>query len=59
MLAFLSSCGVTNSVCPPIVPYTNEYEWKLADAIERVGDGIIAETLSDYYQLRGRLELCQ
>lgn len=59
-LPLLAGCAtVTASSCPTLVPYTQEFQNRLADAIERGVAVEISDVLRDYAGLRDQVRACQ
>lgn len=59
---WLTSCATVGSeivVCPPITEYTEAFQMRAADEIERLADGsAILVLIQDYGQLRDRIRAC-
>lgn len=60
LVVLLASCSsAVTTACPTLVPYTQEFQDRLADAVERGVDAEINEVLQDYAGLRDQVRACQ
>ena len=52
--------GVSNTACPPLRNYTEDFNARLAGELEQLpGDSALAAAMLDYTALRDQLRVCQ